>query len=233
MQTVRPTDTEAPLSSARRGVGRAVWLLPVFGALTLWATITHQPSPTTEFSAWARFVTTDEFLAKHLVGSIIGLALSVVGVAGVVFLVLQTGRHARAALWGFVLTVFGSAGLIAGFGVAAFAQPAIGNLELQQYAGAHGVYDDVYGIPAFATLIGGGVLFAISTVLIARATAAIDAVPRWARIAFGSSGPLIAFLGIAVGPAQTLGSIAAIAGGTAIALAVNRTNPPIQHTATP
>ncbi len=64
-----------------RHLRNGVWLLPVFGALTLWATITHQPDPTTEFSSWARFVTTDEFLAKHLLGSILGLALNTIGVA--------------------------------------------------------------------------------------------------------------------------------------------------------
>lgn len=228
MQTAHATqpDHADPRSATRHRVGRAVWLLPAFGVLTLWATLTHQPSPSTDFVLWAQFVTTDEFLAKHLLGSIVGLALSTVGVAAVVFLVLDSGRHLRAAVWGFILTVLGSAGLLAGFGVAAFAQPAIGNLELQQFAGAHGVYDDVYGIPAFATLIGGGVLFAIATVVVARAAAAIDGVPRLARIAFGASGPLIAFFGIAFGAAQTLGSLAAIAGGTAIALAVHRSGDP-------
>ncbi|MCZ7538009.1 MAG: hypothetical protein M5T61_20155 [Acidimicrobiia bacterium] len=42
--------------------------------------MTHQPDPTTEFTSWARFVITDEFLAKHLVGSILGLALNTIGV---------------------------------------------------------------------------------------------------------------------------------------------------------
>jgi hypothetical protein len=205
-----------------RRLGAALWLLPVFGAVTLWATLTHQPSPTTEFASWARFVTTDEFLAQHLEGRIYGLALNVIGVAALTAVVLLTGRRARAATWGFVLTVLGSAGLLAGFGVAAFAQPAIGNLEIQQFAGAHGVYDDIYGIPTFVTLIGGGVLFAIATVLLARATAAIDGVPRWARLTYGASGPFNAVLGVAVGPAQTIGSLAAIASGTAIALAFHR-----------
>ena len=55
-------------SDPNSGVGRpdagadafrtGVWLIPIFGALALWATFNHQPDPTTEFSAWARFVTT-------------------------------------------------------------------------------------------------------------------------------------------------------------------------------
>lgn len=214
-----------------RHLRNGVWLLPVFGALTLWATITHQPDPTTEFSSWARFVTTDEFLAKHLVGSILGLALNTLGVAALAGAILTTGHRIRPAIWGFALTVLGSAGLIAGFGVAAFAQPAIGDLELHGDAGASAVYDDVYGIPTFVTLIGGAVLFSVAPILLARAAAAIDGAPRWARFAYGASGPLIGFLGVAFGPFQTLGSLAAIAGGAGIASAVRRTT--TNRTATP
>ena len=221
------TDVDRTPTAGRPGpyphqLGDGVWLLPVFGALTLWATFTHQPDPTTELSSWARFVSTDEFLAKHLVGSILGLALNTLAVAALVGVVLATGPRVRSALWGFTLTVLGSAGLIAGFGVAAFAQPAIGNLETQGVAGAHDVYDDVYGIPAFVTLIGGALLFSVASVLLARAATAIDGVPRWARRAYGASGPLIGFLGVAFGPLQTVGSLAAIAGGIGIAFAVRR-----------
>ena len=208
------------------------WEVPIEDMWTAWATLDHQPDPTTEFSSWARFVSTDEFLAKHLVGSILGLALNTLGVAALAGAVLVTGDRVRPAVWGFVLTVLGSAGLIAGFGVAAFAQPAIGALEMQGVAGAHDVYDDVYGIPTFVTLIGGAVLFSAASMLLARAAAAIDDVPGWARFAYGASGPLIGFLGIAFGPFQTLGSVAAVAGGIGIAAAVRRAGA-TNRTATP
>jgi len=213
--------------SARHPAAAAVWFLPAFGVLTLWATSTHQPSPTTDFAAWARFVTTDEFLAKHVLGSILGLALNLVGVAALTAVILGSGRRLRAARWGFFLSVMGSAGLLAGFGVAAFAQPAIGTLELQGYEGARAVHDDVYAIPAFVTLIGGGFLFAVGTVLLARTSAAVAGVHGWVRFTYGTSGPLIAFLGIAFGPLQTLGSIAAIVGGAGLAMAVRRGADPV------
>src|SRR5512134_1717660 len=109
MQTAPAIDhSSEPELSASHRVGAGVWLLPVFGALTLWATVTHQPSPTTDFASWARFVTTDEFLAKHLVGSIFGLAINTVGVASLTWVVLAAGRHVSAAIWGFTLTVVGS-----------------------------------------------------------------------------------------------------------------------------
>lgn len=224
MTTTTVTDlSSAQPASALRQLRNGVWLLPVFGVLTLWATLTHQPDPTTEFASWARFVSTDEFFAKHLAGSILGLALNTLGVAALVGAILATDNRARPAVWGFALTVLGSAGLIAGFGVAAFAQPAIGNLQTQGIVGAHNVYDDVYGIPTFVTLIGGAVVFSAALIVLARAVAAIDGVPRWARITVGASGPLIGFLGVAFGPFQTLGSLAAIAGGAGIAVGVRRT----------
>ena len=215
-----------------RHLRNGVWLLPVFGLLTLWATITHQPDPTTEFTSWARFAGTAEFLAKHPLGSLLGPTLNTLGVAALAGAILTTGYRTRPAVWSFALTVLGSAGLIAGFGVAAFAQPAIGHLELQGDAGASAVYDDVYGIPTFVTLIGGAVLFSVASILLARAAAAIDGTPRWARVTYGASGPLIGFLGVAFGPFQTLGSLAAIAGGAGIASAVRRTTT-TNRTATP
>jgi hypothetical protein len=201
---------------------RGVWLLPAAAAVTAWATFEHQPDVTSQFSDWARFVTTDKFLANHLIGSIIGQAVWILGATALVAIAVANGRRVRSAVAGLVAMTLGGAGVIAGFGVAAFAQPAIGHLELAGVAGAHDVYDDVYGIPTFVTLVGGGVLFAAATVLLARAAAAIDGVPRWATIAFGAAGPLIGVLGIAAGALQTVGSVAALAGSTAIAVSVHR-----------
>jgi hypothetical protein len=197
---------------------RAVWFLPVWGVLTLWATLQHQPDPQTEFGAWSRFVSTGEFLAIHVVGSIGGQALHLLGAAALAGLLVLVGIRTRGALAGFALTVLGSAGLIAGFGVAALAQPAIGSLQLDGVAVAKGVYDDVYGPLALAILIGGAVVFALGTVVLARAAAGLPGAPRWATIAYGASGPLIAVVGVAVGTAQTIGSIAAVVGGVGLAL---------------
>jgi hypothetical protein len=224
MHAVTEITQPPPEGEVRSTIGfeRALWLLPVFGALTLWATFSHQPSPTTAFDSWASFVTSGDFVAKHLVGSILGLALNTVGVAALSLVAIASGRQLQAAAWGFVLTVIGSAGLLAGFGVAAFAQPAIGDLELAQYSSAHEVYDSVYSLPAYVTLIGGAALFSLATILLARAARAINGVPRWARIAYGASGPLIGIVGVAIGVAQTVGSIAAIAGGAAVAVSAHR-----------
>jgi hypothetical protein len=224
MQVTRTHAKQIPGMGSRTDerIARAVWLLPAFGALMLWATRSHQPNPDTDFGAWTRFVTTDAFFAQHLFGSIVGQVLNLVAVGALVWLLLATGRHATAALWGFVLTVAGSAGLLAGFGLAAFTQPAIGRLAFEQHAVAHRLYDDVYGVAAFATLVAGTVLFSSASVVLARALRAVDEVPRWARLAYGASGPLIGVLGLAIGPLQTVGAVAAIGGGAGVAVALDR-----------
>ncbi len=202
--------------SATLDVRGGIWLLPVFGALMTWATFEHQPDPTSEFRSWSEFVTTDRFLASHLTGSILGQAIYLLGVVALAAVVVPTTRRQREAVTGVVLAVFGSAGLLAGFGTAAFAQPAIGRLDLAGGTDARQLYDDVYAAWAMIMLLGGAALFAISTVLLARAAAAAGAA-RWSTFAFGVSGPLIGIFGIAFGPAQTIGAIAAIVGGVGLA----------------
>ena len=65
-------------------VGRkGVWLLPAFGLLLALSTIRQQPPVQTDFEGYARFVTTGEFLVSHLVASIGGAALAILGVCSV------------------------------------------------------------------------------------------------------------------------------------------------------
>jgi hypothetical protein len=181
-----------------------------------WATLEHQPDPTSEFRSWSHFVTTDRFLVSHLAGSILGQALFLLGAIALAAAILPTTRRQREAAAGIVTAVLGSAGLLAGFGTAAFAQPAIARIELAGDTNARQVYDDVYATPAMITLLGGAALFALSTVLLARAAASAGAA-RWTTVAFGASGPLIGVIGIALGPAQTVGAAAAIVGGVGLA----------------
>ena len=216
------THPPTPRGHAQVDVRAGIWLLPVFGALMAWATLEHQPDPTSQFRSWSQFVTTDRFLAGHLVGSILGQAIYLLGAIALAAAVFPTTRRPREAVTGIALAVLGSAELLAGFGTAAFAQPAIGRLELAGGLDAQVLYDDVYRTPAMITLLAGAVLFAVSTVLLARAAAAAGA-ERWATVSFGASGPLIGIVGVAVGQAQTVGALAAIIGGVGLARAFRGT----------
>ena len=67
------------VGSADRWVRAGLLGLPLYGALTLWSSISPQPDPGTAYDAWARFVTTDEYVLGHLIGSGGGL---IAGIAG-------------------------------------------------------------------------------------------------------------------------------------------------------
>jgi hypothetical protein len=99
-----------------------LWALPVWAALLAYGTLTHQPSP--QPSGYASYVTTTEFLIHHLLASIFGAGVGILGLTAL-FIVLCKGRAAPLALWALVLGVIGNTLDTAGFGVAAFAQSAI------------------------------------------------------------------------------------------------------------
>jgi len=90
--------THSPGRARRIGL----WALPAYGALLGLSTVTHQPS-VDDFDAYARYVTTDVFLASHLGASIFGAALAILG-AFAVSAFLAGGRAARVAVAGVVLT---------------------------------------------------------------------------------------------------------------------------------
>jgi hypothetical protein len=53
----------------QRWGGLALWAVSVYGALLAVSTMTHQPDYQTDFPAYARYVTTPQFLLIHLVAS--------------------------------------------------------------------------------------------------------------------------------------------------------------------
>jgi hypothetical protein len=63
---------------------------------------------------------------------------------------LPATRRPGQALAGFMTSVLGGAGLLAGFGVAAFAQRAIGRAQLRGVAATRSIYDDVYDTPRWS-----------------------------------------------------------------------------------
>jgi len=91
MSTQQSTSPDAgPLArTARLGV----WALPVWAALLCLGTITEQPPWQTKPAAWSRFVTTSEFLASHLVGSILGAAIGALGMVALGAVLARRGHQ--------------------------------------------------------------------------------------------------------------------------------------------
>jgi hypothetical protein len=164
----------------------AVWAVPVYGALLAVGTFTQQPDYRTDFAAYAAYVTTSTFLASHVVASIAGAAIGLVGMAAL--FVLTDHASPRRARSGFVLSVFGQVGLVSVFGVAAFAQPAIGRAFLDgDRAVAEAINADVYGGPLVATAALSLFMFVAGGILLGSAARRVAKWPRWAGVALAVS----------------------------------------------
>jgi hypothetical protein len=200
---------------------RLTWLLPGVSLLTLWGTFRHQPDPSTRFDDWSAFVTTDLFLVQHVTVSIAGQSLFVLGAIGLAAVLLVHSPRGRSATWGLVLAVLGSGGLLAAFGLAAFGQPAVGDLQLQGHA-AKDVYDAMYSPVAFVVILTGALLWALSTPLLAWSARGVPGVDRWTAWLFGASAPLVGLVGVLVGELQTVGSVSGVVGGVLLARRVQR-----------
>ena len=173
-------------TSRVRSVARAgLWLLPVYGLLLTLSTLTHQPDPATEFEEYARYVSTDVFLASHLVGSILGAGLGLAGIVSALYFLLS-GPAAVSALVGVALTAVANVLLTAVFAAAAFAQPAIGRAFLAGDEGMRAFNDDVYGPPLLLTAGVGLLLFVAAAAVFGRAVARTSSRLRWSGIGYGA-----------------------------------------------
>lgn len=195
-----------------------LWTLPLYGALTLWGTRTHQPDYTTDFAAYAAYISRESFLWEHMVGSIGGTALALLGLTAL-FGTLAAGRSGRLALAGFVTSVVGNAFMLALFGVAAFASPAIGRAYLAGQPGIPALNDEIYGAPLFAIGALGVLLYGVGAALFAAAIWRAHRFPRWAALLYAAAAFLLGPIGLAIGEARTIGAVMLIISTLALALA--------------
>ena len=192
MTSSDPTHPRSSDAAGRRDIrvtrfARAgLWLLPIYGVLLALSTLTQQPDYRTDFRAYAEYITTDRFLASHLAASIAGAALGLLGIIALLAFLVR-GRAVTAAIVGTALTVVGNVGNIALFGVAAFAQPAIGRAYLDGAQGIPELNDDVYGTPLFATAGVSILCFVAGAILIGVAIARSRGPLRWAGIGYAAS----------------------------------------------
>lgn len=165
---------------------RAVWALPVYGVLLAVGTITQQPDYRTDFAAYADYITTSTFLATHVIASIAGAAVGLIGMTALCALTEHVSP--TRARWGFVSSTFGQIGLASIFGVAAFAQPAIGRAFLDgERAVTETINADVYGSPLFATAALSLLAFVAGGILLGGAARRVGTWPGWAGVTFTTS----------------------------------------------
>ena len=180
---------------ARRGL----WAVPIFAATLFAGTITHQPPPQTELAAWSAFVTTNEFLFSHLVFSIGGAAFGAIGSVALGIVLILRGSP-KLGLWGLLTGVTANVLGSTIFGIAAFAQPAIGRFYL---AGHHDLaqnlyYDAAQGVPMDIVAVIFLALLVASFIVFGVGFARLALMPRWAGIGYAVSGAVFAVVGVAL-----------------------------------
>jgi hypothetical protein len=213
----------APADTLDRYARWGLWALPVWAALLMISTLTHQPSYQTDFPAYASYVITTPFLISHVVGSILGAAIGVLGMIAL-FIALVIRGTPRLAVWALVIFVIGNLLNTAVFGVAAFAQPAIGRAFLSgQAEAAVAINSDVYGAPLLVTVLPGLLLFTVGIVLFGVAVARCGYLPRAAGVGLAIGGLLFAVVGFLLSNfIQPLGAALMLASTGWIASAARR-----------
>jgi hypothetical protein len=202
-----------------------LWALPVYGLVNLIGTITSQPDYKTDFPAYARYVSTTPFLVSHLAASILGTGIGLLGFAAL-FIYLASGRRSGVALAGFVTTMLGNMALVALFGVAAFAQPAIGKAFLAGHRDVIALNSSVYGTPLNTTAVAGLVLFFAGAVLFAIAIWGSESLPRAAGIVFAVAVPIFAIGSLQGNVLAPIGALLEMGSAIWIAFSASKTARP-------
>ena len=211
-----------------RAARLGVWALPVWAALLSVSTISEQPDWRTRPGDWSRFVTTPEFLASHLVASILGAAIGALGMVALGAVLARRG-HPAGGLWTMVTGVVANVLVASGLGVAAFAQPAIGRSYLASHnaqvrllikTAANGTWLNVMTITS-------GLLLIASAVVAGVAVARTRSLPRAAGIGLAASMTLFALLQfLDTGPWQAIAGALMTASAAWIAVAAGRRGAP-------
>jgi hypothetical protein len=225
MSTQQSTSPGAgPLARAAR---LGLWALPVWAALLSLSTLREQPPWQTQPAAWSRFVTTGEFLASHLVASILGAAIGALGMVALGAVVARRG-HPAAGLATMVTGVVANVLAASGLGVAAFAQPAIGRSYLAHPTAQARllIKTAVNGSWLNAMTITSGLLLIASVVVAGVGVARTRSLPRAAGTAFAVSMVLFVIAQIPDrGPWQAIAGALMTASTAWIAVAAGRRAP--------
>jgi hypothetical protein len=201
-------------SMSQRTFGNIVrvglWALPVYGVTNLVSTLASQPNYRKHFLAYANYIHTPSFLASHLVLSILGAGIGLIGFTAL-FVYLSTGRDPVVPVTGYVATIFGSMAAVSVIGVAAFAQPAIGKALLAGHHDVVSLNSSVYSTPLNLTASIGIALLFVGTVLFARAMAKSGSLPKKAGILLAVSIPIFVIGSLMGNALDTVGALGQIA----------------------
>jgi len=213
-----------------RWIGIGLLGLPLYGVLTFFSSLNPQPDPNTHYEAWARYVTTDFYLLKHLFASGLGLILVIFGTIAL-GAYLITSRAGRMGLVGMVITVFGTLLFLMIGGLSIFAVPKEGQAFLagiEEYAKLPTILADTALLPTMGV---GVLLMLVGNVLLGVAVWRSGTLPKWAGALWvaGSALPLLGqiYIILPIGanstpPTVPAGAVLLVIGGAWMAYSVLR-----------
>ena len=220
----------AQMPNTTRWIGIGLLGLPLYGALTFLTSLNPQPDPSTEYEAWSRFVTTNDYVIGHVLGSGLGLIALIFG-SFALGAYLAKSRAATLGLVAMVLTVLGSCLFMMLMGVSAFAAPEEGQAYLagiEDYAKLPDSFADMVFMVTFIVVL---LLSFVGNVLLGIAVWRSAVLPKWAGALWAAAPILMYILGMvyamAIGarstpPTVLLGSLLVVVSGAWIAWSVLR-----------
>ena len=200
--------------------------LPLYGLLTFWATLDPQPDQSTNYEAWARFVSTTHYMLTHLLGSGFGTIFAIFGVFAL-GAYLATSRAGRIGLVAMVVTAMGYALFLMIIGDSAFGASASGRAYL---AGIEEVQQVQHGVAHALTFLLAILLGFVGNVLLGVAVWRSGRLPKWAGATWVASALVLYPLGLVIGltvtgnspPTEPVGGLLVALSGGWMALSAMR-----------
>jgi hypothetical protein len=183
-----------------------LWALPIYGLANFVGTLSSQPNYNKNFPAYARYITTAGFRASHLAASLLGNGIGLLGFTAL-FIYLASRGTPGVPVAAFVATILGIITIVATIGLAAFAQPAIGNAFLAGHHDVIGVNSSVYGTVQNVSSGVGIVLWVAGAALFAVAISRSQSLPTAAGVVLAVSIPVFAIGSIMGNPLAQIGGL--------------------------
>ena len=192
----------APPNTAR-WIGIGLLGLPLYGALTFFSSLDPQPDPSTQLEAWARYVTTNGYVLKHLFLSDLGIIFVTFGTFAL-GAYLTRSRAGGMGLWAMVIAVFGQALFLLIGGVSTFASPEEGQAILAGMEEIDNLPTSLASSVQTATFGVSVLLGLVGNVLLGVAVWRSGILPKWAGVLWAFAPILMYIFGIAY--ALTIGA---------------------------
>ena len=213
-----------------RWIGIGLLGLPLYGVLTFLSALNPQPDPNTDYEAWARYVTTDLYLLKHLFLTVFGTILSIFGTIAL-GAYLTRSRAGGLGLVAMVITLLGSALFLTIGGVSTFSAPQEGHAYLAGDEEFSQLPPILANYAQLATLGLGTLILLVGNVLLGIAVWRSGILPKWAGALWAAAAVFMLFLGMVYAmtigaqstpPTVPVGAVLLVISGAWMALSVLR-----------